>query len=529
MKTLFNLILATIIATPSFAQQTQPQIDQPKTTNLYGGDSGGGGHGFLLQDDTIVIADPWLEKMEAAYQVGQHAPLPEKLVSSIKMAGFLVSHYTFDRPNGHVQRIYVSGSSSEYPFRQINSLFSKFINEEIFGKEIEYRSVSASQFPPEPNCTEPPTIGGPPNAVRKVRYGCTWGPLTWLDKDNIPKMSLRELTKAIYHERLMAHEPPTKYPYTVRRGYIADVTTGMGVLLERYHLQKKGDRTTLTDEEIRRVEAMRVALTKLGLDHDPEKVKQQLYGNSKYEYLFKNPKMVVYGNGGGFVNEELLKENKIASTAFLGVMTTILLPPRRTYYGDDQPTEIVQIEAGAQIANSSCCYAAREIKLAENARILNSNNFKLKGRLVMGANAIIENSEINGNTEEVLIGTNSQLENVKFLFAGNEANALVVKDNVSVKNMKETIWANISALKVISYIPFVQIALAPIYFTNEPVRTLEIDQSISDVRVCAASQMLAFKKTLTLNPSSLENVRKKCKRTKVEAVPNELPFLGDET
>lgn len=358
MKNLWNILLTVTLATPCFGQTKSPE-----GPNLYGGDSGGGGYGFLLQDNTVVVGDPWAKSMNGA--LGTPDQLKPEVINGILQADYLLTSYTIF---GKGVKWYTHKKNG---FGVLFSPFDKFLKYEVLSKDIEYRFVDPKDIPPIENCEKIPDFADEPENATTLRYGCTHLKMTWMNREAIEKMNLRELTKAIFHERMMGLNLP-QYPYVVKRNYVHEVVTGLGVLMEHHNQQQSGAHTALTDKEVQQLLSMRNALIKLGMDIDLNKYQ---------DYKFNPPinaNLVVHRNGGALVHPQA----QIDPTAFLDVSARI------------EHSETV-IEANAEIFNLRDWMGSSTIDgpivVREGAKIANLNIGGFFGDIVIEKGVVLEN------------------------------------------------------------------------------------------------------------------------------------------
>lgn len=235
-----------------------------------GGESSGGTQFVVLKDDSVVLADPFVQKEAGTCELG--ADLKEE----INRAGTLLVRY-----GATIAKAYYGGTP--LPFQ-----YSEFVNSEVLGDHIEYRCVD--QFPDYVlrDCHAQERLVGLPKASRTVKGACTSGPVTWLNKKLFAKMTLREQAKTIIHERLHSKRFKNLSPELAHQ-FISDLTNGLEVTLTLYNDQVvKGSRLPLSDEQISTIKLMIKRIIQLGM--------------SKNRYRDPNDLLndwVVVRNGGG--------------------------------------------------------------------------------------------------------------------------------------------------------------------------------------------------------------------------------------
>ncbi|RYZ68698.1 MAG: hypothetical protein EOP09_09095, partial [Proteobacteria bacterium] len=134
-----------------------------------GTERGNGGDVVVLPDDRVVLADEYIQR------AGDRWTLPPQLIEELKRIEYIIEQY--------------AGAGS-------------FVSDEIFHPYVEYRLVDSIPI----ECSRIP-LTGQPTGSRTINAGCSVERRTYLVKDLIKRMSIRELAKLVFHERIRAARP----------------------------------------------------------------------------------------------------------------------------------------------------------------------------------------------------------------------------------------------------------------------------------------------------------------------------------
>lgn len=209
-----------------------------------GTDVGGGGNVVILPDDSVHLADPYIERpaQEAVHPFTDFRP---ELKAEIEVIGRLMVRLgaavdeSIDakalgrNPSDEEKR---QARVSRYVSRDAQA---KFIAMNVESPVTEY--VFVKEFPD--SCKPVGDVGPVPDGYRVVEIGCTQGPTTYFIKDAFLKLSVREQALSVIHERM--HGLIRDFPHH----FVTDVTQGLGILLDLANQQRAGKRPVLTDSQ----------------------------------------------------------------------------------------------------------------------------------------------------------------------------------------------------------------------------------------------------------------------------------------
>lgn len=247
-----------------------------------GGSLDGGGADVIFlpnaSDDRVRLADPWL-KVEApadATLCSEQVTMPEKLKNELKRI-----HDLF--------RIYGNDSNT------------KFIEERVLGPSIRYCLVD--RLPERKSCQNRMDYNLPPGAqIQQV--ACTEGRYTWIVKNLLPQLSIRQQALIYVHEGLRRTN--------TSEGLIAQVTDGLAILLEQLNLQFAGTHSKINAALKETILEMNKAIVLAGISSiDPRSINLD-------EIEKINDKWKVSDGGGLIFNGAT-----IAPTAYIGAGSAI--------------------------------------------------------------------------------------------------------------------------------------------------------------------------------------------------------------
>ncbi len=325
-----------------------------------GADNSGGGT-VVIENDTVVLADPFLRRAgnEGTFhcQPGERGDLAPALIAELRRAGALLVRYGAASFSDRFDRSF--GPEADNHSRYGRSVF---IENEVFDPITEYCFVGKLPYD-SPMETEALPIDG-----RTEVAGYTEGNVTWIREDLFRKMSLREQAKLIIHERLHA------YAGNVRHGPIADLTNGLGLALSFFNEQRNGKRPRLSDAEVVTLQRLVLQIQHLRLQKGGPSV---FRGNPLTDYR-------VVQNGGGLVHSR----TSVHDRAYIGVGSVI---------GE----RVAKVAARAVVLNSVFCGIPGDSERGSNSM------FRIE------SGAFLADSEVSGCRTFAVMGPDSRLQGAR--------------------------------------------------------------------------------------------------------------------
>lgn len=260
-----------------------------KTFASNGGSTGvgGGGDVVILPDDTVVLADPWIDS---------NAPQPNNMPPLRALNPRILQ----------LTSLYAKSAAS-----LLKSLSPNFIVSDI---EVEIRKLSTRssglRFYAVQDQNELNTFcasGGKkvyklPTGYSVSQVACTSGDETFLIEPIFIKLSLRDQVLLLIHERLT-----TLRDKLGGKNYsaIARFTTGMGVYLDVYNKESKSNYPVLSDDETKKLSSFYTAIEEIQFrDSDPN--------SNSFEW-------VAHPNGGGRIHNS----SDVNSTAIISIDSVV--------------------------------------------------------------------------------------------------------------------------------------------------------------------------------------------------------------
>lgn len=312
----------------SVAPEVQGNIDKANRSARGGTDVGGGGNIVILPDDTIHMADAYVQHPERQ-DPHEYKDLSPELRGEIEKSTRMLVRYgaaveKWLNPDllgrwPHPPEL-IMAEKGGYTTRNAQA---GWFREQIWAPEIRY--VFTDKIPE--TCHPVGDIGPVPNGYRVVEVGCTEGNTTFILKQYFDKMSLREQALAMIHERM--HGILGQKPH----GLVTSTTQGLGLVLDLAQKQKQGNRPVLSNDDLSVLNYMVDSIDQLGLTGN---------GVPQAPYMFSHY-WVVTANGGGIYS----KQAKVDPAAYLGVGAML---------GDGG-----SMEAGSELVNSTCFLASCEL------------------------------------------------------------------------------------------------------------------------------------------------------------------------
>lgn len=268
MKTLFTLTLALLLSS------------QALLAAKGGGSLDGGGADVVLLphtgDDSARLADPWLKAETPVNKelCPEHVSMPSQLQNELKRINGLLRRYGNDDK-------------------------ANFVEKRVLNPEIHYCFVD--QLPTRKSCQNRMEYAKLPSGAEVQQVACTEGRYTWIVKNLVSKMSVREQALLYVHEGLRR----TK----TEASLIAQVTDGLAILLRELNNQFAGVYNTLNNDEKFTILEMNKAIVLAGMtSKDPSTL-----DNDTIEELNDTWTLT---NGGGLIDKNALP---ISPSVYIGV------------------------------------------------------------------------------------------------------------------------------------------------------------------------------------------------------------------
>ena len=349
-----------------------------------GSDAGNGGGGIELPDGRIVLADPYFNRSGGCDTCGELAPELKKSIEGT--AKLLAVH------NGN-----------EWTIKDM-----------VLNRLVEYRFVE--QLPricAENEHREDYQI---PAGDQFVALGCTQGKITYLVAERFKKLSLRDQTKLILHERL--HDHVAQAPHE----HINDLTDIINVLLDLFQREQDGEKLVLSAAEHSLLSRLSLRLGQLKLNHHDS------------SWFLDN--FAVAPQGGGVVSKQL----QLASTAYIDISSIV--------GGKGTVSDGVSI-IGSNIGDHRIDFT---IQISNETVIKNTvtkNDFF--GTLQIGANVTLRDTELSTtHPHNQIIFENAVSVNKSTLRGDSYGSLIRVRQSTSVENSVITGLAEIGPQAVMS-------------------------------------------------------------------------------
>ena len=185
------------------------------TSLAHAGKETGGGDVVILPnqgDDSIRLADPWLlaEAPANPSTCKNTYTLPPAVLNELGRVAYIFSSYD-----------------------DFNQKFThSFLDLRVLNPSIHYCLVE--ELPKRKACEQRMDYAKLPNGAKVIPAACTDGWYTWVVKDLVQKMPIREQARLYVHEGLRRTNTPEET--------IADVTDGLDLLLRQYNEAGNQDR-----------------------------------------------------------------------------------------------------------------------------------------------------------------------------------------------------------------------------------------------------------------------------------------------
>lgn len=192
----------------------------------FAGSGGGNGGGIIVYpDDTVTLSDQYISETFGDLET-QDYQLPKPIKDQLILIKKLFNIYTTNLPNAL--------------YREQKN----FMNETVFDPKVKYLLVE--QIPEK--CI-PASHRELPKDSLHVQVMCTDGFTTIINKNFLPKLTIRQMALLLLHEAL--HRTSSSHKD------IGIITVGMEVLLKHFNLQEISKKKLhLSDDEISKIEAM---------------------------------------------------------------------------------------------------------------------------------------------------------------------------------------------------------------------------------------------------------------------------------
>lgn len=417
------------------------QMAVPQAQAVEGGVSGGGGE-VVIFNDHVVLADPYFQSAEQDQGIfscpaGTRGTLHNEIKKELQRVSRILGSY------GAINNDLRSSST----FFASNSPESTFIAEHVLSSKVSYCFVDKL-----PQQAEKMKLDIPEgSSAEQVAY--TEGLVTFIRQDLAKKMTVRELAKTIFHERMHGAIGGVKH------GPIVTVTDGLEVALDLMQRQHQAfvkgkliPRTTT--EEVKKLRSLVSAMQNLGMTN--REVELEPNGGGA-----RDASAIVHENAFISVGSYVGPKVRVYSDAKV-ISSTVCYDVNSTKAHD------FRIFKFAEVTNStiSQCYGMKTVFLNKKSRILNStiifNSFLGRGSessmssfytdgepfkfgMWIGKGAQIINTHL--EISRLALGENAKIRNLEMsatpgLWRGQDDAGvrLDLEDDAELKNGR--IWAN---------------------------------------------------------------------------------------
>jgi hypothetical protein len=237
MKNTLRILRLTTLLSLSLTSFSLPSAHAGKGSSGVGG---GGGDVIILPDDRVILADFFIQ------ETGEKITLPLPVVEELKRVRFIFEQY---------------------------AAIGSFVDEDIFNPFVEYRIEDGISMP----CKR---VNLGPIPGKNELGGCSTGMTTYLDKNFLPRMTIRHFALIVVHERLRARFP------NIDDIDLKEVTIGVDVALDLINDQLN-DRFTAGPDPV-----IHEKLTNL---------RYRLYRLFKKTEINSYKQQVIHLNGGGIL------------------------------------------------------------------------------------------------------------------------------------------------------------------------------------------------------------------------------------
>jgi len=299
-----------------------------------------------LKDDTVVLADPWMQR-PADGKGHPFSDFPRELRIEIGRIGFLLVRLGAD-PYVETDRIPMRPPTDAERDDMIRTAYlnrsanAKFVVDAMMGQGVEYHFVDSLDNgicpPRDAENGEYRTSDGEKANIKTV--ACTANSATFIVRGIFARMSYREQAKTLLHERL--HSVLDGNPHY----FIADVTDGVEALLTLFNQQVGGERPVLAGEQDPRFVAISRLIYRIGQLGLRSEIGKSLrpWQDGKVYSLYNDWQVSL--QGGGLVH----READVSPKAYVGVGSLV---GRRS-----------KLAAGSQFILSACFLGGCELKAA---------------------------------------------------------------------------------------------------------------------------------------------------------------------
>lgn len=349
---------------------------------------GGSGGGDVIVmphqgDDAVRLADPWAKSDAPATGKDCASPfkLPSQVENELGRVGYMLS---------------IFGNLSE-------SKSNEFIEKKVLHSSIRYCLVD--ELPKRRACENRMGYANLPDGAKVLPAACTEGAYTWVVKDIVKSLSVREQAKLYVHEGMRRTNTPEET--------IALVTDGLETVLEQYNQNLKGQTPDLSREQRDSLLEFRKNLALAGITSaDPRDLTPEMLDgltkdvevNRGGALVYKSAKvhpsaylgagMIIGGNVGA--GSKILN-SQVDSDVTIGKNTTVV--NSRLMVGSESMRKM-EIGDRTRISNSTIYLAAKGAPTRE--QMFRSRNG--------GAGAMMENQYFGGR-QNAKIGNNVTIQN----------------------------------------------------------------------------------------------------------------------
>jgi hypothetical protein len=341
-----------------------------------GQEAGGGGHGFILSDGSIVLSDSYVRVESDKNQIY----LPPRLVREL-----------------HNVKKYFDAYLTK------NFKMEEFFGEHVLDPSIKYYLVKAKDMPKSRLCRSP-GYEYKPEGSKHIRIGCTLGNKTYLLDTVIEQMNIANLVALVIHERLQAYLTRGIHFNTDDEKYriIRTISKGILALYDVYKTQETNQASRLSSGQFADLQGLAIEL-------------EGLFGDKGSMYSLQ-----VHQNGGGAYSRCALfsEHNEVSEDAFIGLGVSLKAADNNS--SSNQCRLSLNLSEGSIIKKSDIVVygTGLTVRLAKNAKLIASSitlypnstayHFDANSHISIGENSLIETTVI--WTERLIVLGNSQIQ-----------------------------------------------------------------------------------------------------------------------
>jgi hypothetical protein len=347
------------------------------------GNEGGGGDVVLLPDDTVVLADPWIDT--GAPQPNNMPPMRALNPRILQLSSLYLS------ATSNILNDFSPSKQNSEIVREISKLSTRANSLRFYAvqDQAELNSFCAS--------------GG--RKIYKLPEGhvvnqvaCTAGDETFFVEPLFLRLTLRDQVLLLFHERLTTFRDKLG-----GKNYsaIARLTTGLSVYLNLYKKEAKGIFSVITEEDAKKLTEMFIAAEEIQFrDSDP---------------TLESFQWSAHTNGGGRVHSgSSIDPAALVSLRSIVPEGSILAANSKVI--NSKSAAALQLDEKAIIDSTDIFSNGYEkIILAKNTKIVKSS---IKGNLELAEGAIVDWSSLSSTVgENKVLGKNAQI--IKSTINGN--------------------------------------------------------------------------------------------------------------